>query len=651
MATIQEAIDKGFLKASKIKVAHVDITINIPTDVILYKNNNGNIYFKDSNGNDSFPEELGHFKWASIIYEADSGKWAKITEYREESMIDLLAEAKKRYPIGTTFNNTSILGLKDKQPNNTITRDFFSIEGKNILYTDLKNMRWTVYNMGKWAEIIESKKEDLVGRYIKVLKPDLGGNTSNYKKGDYLKVLNRIVDCYNVEHVGILNLSFGPNHRVYMKDVELMPEGFDPTVKLGTAGNYPKLDKFPEGGVCWNPTKQLYDYLILRTTASPLPSVKDPYKALAWNSNNIWGVQASSSQPVYDISQLEPFLNTPKEPDMIDRDLPPKPQKIGLDFMSSPTTDNFEIGKTYYVRCSKEHDKYMITKCEGFNTLDKDRINGPYISNMMGELHFNKGDTPWINSQREVCLASEKDTYWLEYCIKNKKFIELESLNRYPEPLVSEIKVGDKVIVDYPGNLSDGLKGIVEKIYKEDGLIRVEFARPLPKYPGGGELFATLLHRVKHYSDIPDYQKHYPLTPDVCYYPLPDKWCIKVTHQNQDILQEFMLARKREWACYNKDWKIDQGDRCDNYFHYPPASLEPCHSHWKIQKGYTEITTEQFKQFYNSKSNSNVRQEQECRTSSGSSIKIQRPNLEIRHSDTIRATSFRCTKGKINLGG
>ena len=519
-----------------------------------------------------------------------------------------------------------------------------SKNNKSFLGSNSKTnwMGWVCFGE-KWGKVVEHWEEDLTGRYIKVLRAGLGGQSNKYKVGDYLKVERKCQDCYIVEYAGILNLSHGPNHRVYMKDVELMPEGFDPNVKLGTAGSYPKLDKFPEGGVCWNPTKELQAYLILKTSAKTLPSTNDKYKGLAWNINSIWGVMASSSQNPYDISQLEPFFNIPLEP-----------KKIGLDFMKSPNTDNFEIGKTYYIRESRDHNgTFMIAKCEGFNTNDNYRINGPYLSNMMTRPNFNfrPSDTPWIGSDREVCLASEEDTKWLECCIQNKKFIELENVKRYPETLVSEIKVGDKFIINNPGNPSDGIKGVVGRLFKEDGIDKVELARPLPKYPGGGELFAVPLSRVRLCTDIPDYQKHYPLTPDECY-PKPEKWCMVVTSYNEDILNKFLHGRGHEWVHYSKDWKVGPGGTTPNYFHYPPASREPCHSHWKIQQGYTEITTEQFKKFYNSNSNSNDhRRQQFIGTSSESSIKIQRPNLEIRHSDTIRATSFRCTKGKINLGG
>ena len=70
--------------------------------------------------------------------------------------------------------------------------------------------------------------ENLLGRYIKVINPHMGGDESKYKKGDYLKVIrddNTV--CIYVEHCGVLNVRSG-NHRIAIGDIELMPEGFDP---------------------------------------------------------------------------------------------------------------------------------------------------------------------------------------------------------------------------------------------------------------------------------------------------------------------------------------------------------------------------------------------------------------------------------------
>lgn len=70
------------------------------------------------------------------------------------------------------------------------------------------------------TELHEIHNESLVGRYFKVLKQF----SNKVKKGDYLKITEDLEDgCYNTKEYGCLN-----QDRLKDKEVELMPEGFEP---------------------------------------------------------------------------------------------------------------------------------------------------------------------------------------------------------------------------------------------------------------------------------------------------------------------------------------------------------------------------------------------------------------------------------------
>lgn len=70
------------------------------------------------------------------------------------------------------------------------------------------------------TELHEIHNKSLVGRYFKVLKQF----SNTVKKGDYLKITEDLEDgCYNTKEYGCLS-----QDRLKDKEVELMPEGFEP---------------------------------------------------------------------------------------------------------------------------------------------------------------------------------------------------------------------------------------------------------------------------------------------------------------------------------------------------------------------------------------------------------------------------------------
>ncbi len=216
-----------------------------------------------------------------------------------------------------------------------------------------------------------------------------------------------------------------------------------------------------------------------------------------------------------------------------------------------------------------------------------------------------------------------------------------------------------------------------------------------------------------------------PLTPYECY--PPEKWCVKIAPDNQDLLNEFLKEHKKEWAGYRDGWVVYG----NGYFHYPPPN-HLCHTDSRIEEGYTLVpvdkimhvltnkndvqeltdfpkagycenpstrvldylnanykkmrcsgtkgvkwvtsvyqfwlssgqepnsgnmetyTSEQLEKIlYNKslKTKQNEHQKSKRETSEiPGTLKVQRPNLTVRRGDEIRATTIRCSKGKIRIG-
>jgi hypothetical protein len=68
-------------------------------------------------------------------------------------------------------------------------------------------------------------------------------------------------------------------------------------------------------------------------------------------------------------------------------------------------------------------------------------------------------------------------------------------------------------------------------------------------------------------------------------------WCIKVTEENKDYLNNFLKEHSDEWGEYSTNWKCKFNKRHDIYFHYPPVN-DYAHSFLSIEKGYIEITVD-----------------------------------------------------------
>ena len=96
---------------------------------------------------------------------------------------------------------------------------------------------------------------------------------------------------------------------------------------------------------------------------------------------------------------------------------------------------------------------------------------------------------------------------------------------------------------------------------------------------------------VKDINDI----EHYIEPKDVVKeeFVLPEKWCVKTTLSNKNILQDYLQNNIINYPEYLKTWEVIN----DRYFHNKGHGYEGGHSSYKIFDGFIEITFEQFKKY------------------------------------------------------
>jgi len=300
----------------------------------------------------------------------------------------------------------------------------------NSNFRDAKGQTWSgmIYDRSKnnWAKIITYSITGLVGRYIKVLRHNLGGNTRCYKVGDYLKILENPTKgsvCHEVEHAHTLNLT-GVNNRVIGGDVELMPVGWKPFKADLDKLAHKQLFVFPTKGVCWQPNDALITYLKNRSLSRSEAGVGSRHKGVAWGPISYWGVLESSSQPEYHISQLEPFLPGGRE------HVPVVPEHL----KQRPLTPDecYRLPDNWYIMTTKENRDIL----SDFLKSKKDEYIGyvpswePYIGNcLLYPQHsircygtYGKPDEPGYKEitfeQFKKHVLKEEDVFPEKWCIK-----------------------------------------------------------------------------------------------------------------------------------------------------------------------------------------------------------------------------------------
>lgn len=75
---------------------------------------------------------------------------------------------------------------------------------------------------------------------------------------------------------------------------------------------------------------------------------------------------------------------------------------------------------------------------------------------------------------------------------------------------------------------------------------------------------------------------------------LPDKWCIKRTEENTEILHNYLHDNRHNYPEYTSSWKVAGSH---GYYFYSKPIKSGAHSSKSLQEGFTEITLDQFKQY------------------------------------------------------
>ena len=210
---------------------------------------------------------------------------------------DLLAKAKKLYPIGTKFYPAHV-SLEHRRYC-IVTNDKFSSSCNEIMaLTDEGEMynsslkyggtayNRIVYHEGKWAEIV--KEESLVGRWVKLLREI----ASDQPIGSYDLIIedDEKRSCVNLEKYRMC-----ARERITDGDLELMPEGWSPETINTIDPEYvecikalPEFGKYGELGKIYKVEKWNHSYtdcLLVGTTSGCTaknrfkPSTKEAYDA------------------------------------------------------------------------------------------------------------------------------------------------------------------------------------------------------------------------------------------------------------------------------------------------------------------------------------------------------------------------------------
>lgn len=320
---------------------------------------------------------------------------------------------------------------------------------------------------------------------------------------------------------------------------------------------------------------------------------------------------------------------------------------------------NLVQGENYFLE--SKQSKWYVTNNSKRGSLEKTgfsiSVNSGYNSNncysqitcqfyMLGAAHAYS-NMPFLKIRK---LTKEEER-WFNHCKALNKFIPydkviLSKLRDFPDtglcwkPTIELLKYLQKTR-DFGHSLNE--KSIENRglVWTNNNIWTVTTSSSRPEYK-----IEDLLPFIK-----PENLTLVPLTPDECYFP--EKWCIATSVSNADFLQIFMEERKHEWKKYNKSWRIGK----DSFFHYPPISPNfPAHSDNVINEGYTLITTEQFLKHVLTHTDKNqikqpLKQQENGIKQAGTSVtKVQRLNLTVRDTGSIRGIGIKCSKVQIKIG-
>lgn len=84
---------------------------------------------------------------------------------------------------------------------------------------------------------------------------------------------------------------------------------------------------------------------------------------------------------------------------------------------------------------------------------------------------------------------------------------------------------------------------------------------------------------------------------------LPNKWCILITKDNLDILNQYLKENKHKYPAYSKYWKVYLDNEESWFYSESDINNKYAHSSVVLYKEFTLITTEQLLKYYNLKTN------------------------------------------------
>jgi hypothetical protein len=152
----------------------------------------------------------------------------------------------------------------------------------------------------------------------------------------------------------------------------------------------------------------------------------------------------------------------------------------------------------------------------------------------------------------------------------------------------------------------------------------------------------------------------YPLTPEECFSQLtpppvvPEKWSVRITAETKDTLEAFMRARRDEFVGYEPTWKLTISNG-KGYFNYPQSHKNSNATYDFIPQGYKEVELKQILHVLTDKNQTKINLNTEkdgkhIERNTGTTIKVQRPDLSVNRGSTVRATGIRCPGSKITIG-
>ena len=410
-------------------------------------------------------------------------------ELKKESL-DLIEEAKKRYPVGTCFFPAHINKKRDNtyciitEDSNFVLRNFEQIvaiiNDSNWVDSRLKQYGNTpfnrvVYERGKWAEIVSKPEEkikeiteenkSLVGRYLKALidYPNAGA----VKKGEYGKIIDsNFADFPSQQNYscGTAIINLNDSNPIYINKYELMPEGFNPNIE--TSIEYVKCIKGENNNI-HNIVGKIYKVKSYNKNLE--------YLTLEDYDNTIHNINLNTTNPT---NQTDYCIATKEEYDMQNQ-------------------SKFEVGKWY--KTSLNGSTYY-GKFNSWNN-NKFKASDAYLIRYVINHEFCDGYT-W----KLLTDLTEIQPYLPDgHVDKLPKELNYKELQDKAWEIYKNVKIGDKYI-NTRGDECVGYKNVCKSLATNKNSFIECGPGFLWEIQDGEELFAKLLpNDVVETKEVPEY--------------------------------------------------------------------------------------------------------------------------------------------------